>query len=224
MLVKPARHNLFIIQLPNADTMDRVLESGPWHIQNKPLIVRKWEPGLQSLEFNMRKLPIWVHLGNVPLEIFTNKGLSYIASILGTPLYMDRITARQERLAYAKICVEIEACKEIPQTIEIVMGNGSTVTISVEVPWYPQNCSGCCIFGHNDKNCPFKPSDANREIAKVWRPKIVKQIDGEKESHQHTEVEVNAMLIAETQKKKTNCGSRRITAPKQDNGWNEKCC
>ena len=37
--VKPTRPNLFIIQLPNSDARDRVLESRPWHIQNKPLIV-----------------------------------------------------------------------------------------------------------------------------------------------------------------------------------------
>ena len=35
--------NLFIIQFPNSSTRDKVLESGPWHIQNKPIIVRKWE-------------------------------------------------------------------------------------------------------------------------------------------------------------------------------------
>ena len=71
----------------------------------------------------MRKLPIWIHLGNMPLELFTNRGLSYIASTIGNPIYMDHITARQERLAFAKVCVEIEASFEIPRTIEIVIGN-----------------------------------------------------------------------------------------------------
>ena len=37
--IRPARLNLFIIQLPNAATRDKVLEEGPWHIQNQPLIV-----------------------------------------------------------------------------------------------------------------------------------------------------------------------------------------
>ena len=41
---RPAGPNLFIIQFPNSSTRDRVLESGSWHIQSKPLIVRKWEP------------------------------------------------------------------------------------------------------------------------------------------------------------------------------------
>ena len=91
--IRPAGVNLFIIQFQNAVIRDKVLEEGPWHIQNQPLIVRKWEPGLASLEFDMTKLPIWIHLGKVLLELFTQKGLSYIASAIGSPLYMDRITA-----------------------------------------------------------------------------------------------------------------------------------
>ena len=39
--IRPVSHNLFIIQFLNLATRDRVLESGQWHIQNKPLIVRK---------------------------------------------------------------------------------------------------------------------------------------------------------------------------------------
>ena len=43
----------------------------------------------------MERLPIWVHLGNVPLELFTLDGLSYIANAIGNPLYMDKCTACQ---------------------------------------------------------------------------------------------------------------------------------
>ena len=71
MDIRPAGHNLFIIQFSSSAMRDRVLESGPWHIQNKPLIFRKWEPEMRSLEFNMARLPIWVHLGNIPLELFS---------------------------------------------------------------------------------------------------------------------------------------------------------
>ena len=95
MDLKPAGQNLFIIQFSNESTRDRVLEVGPWHIQNKSLIVRKWQPKLSTLEFNMAKLLIWIQLSNVPLELFTQRGISYIASAMENPLYMDRITANQ---------------------------------------------------------------------------------------------------------------------------------
>ena len=95
VVVKPVGSNTFIIQLPNALSRDRVLEGGPCNIQNIPLIVRKWEPDMESLDFNMKKLPIRIHLRNVPLELFTKNGLSYLASTVGNPLYMDRITVNK---------------------------------------------------------------------------------------------------------------------------------
>ncbi|XVF60890.1 hypothetical protein PTKIN_Ptkin08bG0084500 [Pterospermum kingtungense] len=80
--IRSAGKNLFIIQFPNVNVRDWVLESGPWHIQHQPLIVRKWEEGMDSLDFNMARLLVWVNLYNVPLEAFSKKGLSYIASVL----------------------------------------------------------------------------------------------------------------------------------------------
>ena len=79
---------------------------------------------------------------------------------------MDRITAKQQRLTFAKIFVEVDANVEIPRFIEVKMQNGSIMAIKVEVPWRPQKCSQCKIFGHMDKNCPVKVSNP---MAKLWK-------------------------------------------------------
>ena len=137
----------------------------------------------------MAKLPIWIQLANIPLELFTQKGISYIASGLGNPLYMDRITARQQRLAFAKVCVEIDAGMEIPRFLEVELRNGSTVHVQVDIPWIPIKCSHCKIFGHADKACSRK---VMKEVATVWVPKkttknenhIVEQTRQEKEERE----------------------------------------
>ena len=127
------------------------------------------DAGYGNACFNMSKMPMWIHLGNLPLELFTKNGLSYLASALGNPLYMDRITANQQRLAFAKICVEVDASMEIPKFIEVKRRNGSMITIFVDVPWWPSKCSHCRIFGHVDRSCPKK---ANIASTKVWIPKV----------------------------------------------------
>ncbi|XVF83564.1 hypothetical protein PTKIN_Ptkin16aG0499300 [Pterospermum kingtungense] len=127
--VKPTRQNLFLVKFPCSDLRDKVLETRPWHIQNRPLIIRKWESRLQALDFDLKKIPVWIHLSNVPLELFTRRGLSYIASVLGVPLYMDRFTASQQRLAFAKVCVELDASKEIPKEIKVEMKDGHLVYV-----------------------------------------------------------------------------------------------
>ncbi|MBA0750228.1 hypothetical protein Gogos_001646 [Gossypium gossypioides] len=63
----------------------------------------------------MDRLPVWIHLKHVPLELFTGGGLSYIASALGNPLYMDGITASKQRLSHAKVCVELSVDQVFPR-------------------------------------------------------------------------------------------------------------
>lgn len=43
----------------------------------------------------------------VPLHMWDNDGLGLIASFLGKTLYADDCTLNQDRLAYARVCIEI---------------------------------------------------------------------------------------------------------------------
>ncbi|XVF61483.1 hypothetical protein PTKIN_Ptkin08bG0133300 [Pterospermum kingtungense] len=61
---------------------------------------------------------------NVPLELFTLMGLSYIASGIGNPLYMDRFTANRELVAYAKVCVENDVSKPISKKLFVRLEDG----------------------------------------------------------------------------------------------------
>ncbi|KAK8709097.1 hypothetical protein V6N13_060127 [Hibiscus sabdariffa] len=166
IVINSAGENLFLFQFHSDDDCDWVLDNGHWHIQNKPLILRKWTPNLKSLEFSMCKLPVWVHLSGVPLELFTNLGLSYISSALGTPLYMDSITACRQRVSYAKVCVEVAADYKFPKFLDVKLRDGAIATVRVEVPWFPPRCTKCCLFGHSDKACIQKHSSSQ-----VWVPK-----------------------------------------------------
>ncbi|XVE86106.1 hypothetical protein DITRI_Ditri18aG0009800 [Diplodiscus trichospermus] len=123
----------------------------------------------------MSKILIRIQLKSVPLELFTHKGLSYIASAVGRPLYMDQITANQQRLAFAKVYVQVGASTVIPSFIEVKMSNRSTVSIKVITPWLSQRCLHCNIFDHFDKYCTKKQNPA----AKVWVPKKSELVETE---------------------------------------------
>ena len=58
-------------------------------------------------------------MSNVPLKLFSQKGISYIATALGNPLYMDSIIAKQQRLADVKVCVEVEASMDILAVLKL---------------------------------------------------------------------------------------------------------
>ncbi|XP_039059739.1 uncharacterized protein LOC120203531 [Hibiscus syriacus] len=134
------------------------------------IILRKWEPSLQNLSFDLSSLPIWVHLYNVPLELFSRLGLSYIGSAIGIPLSMDTVTASKTCLEYTKLCIEIRAKDTIPEQVKVELKDGVKVPIMVKVPWMPARCNFCKIFGHNDKGCTqSKNHDATK--TQYWRKK-----------------------------------------------------
>ncbi|KAJ8759784.1 hypothetical protein K2173_009885 [Erythroxylum novogranatense] len=172
--IKTIATNLYVVRLSSAEARDWVFEHGPWHVQNKPLILRKWEPGMSRLMFDLHKIPVWFHLRNVPLELYSSTGLSYIASAIGVPLYMDSITASQSRLAYAKVCVEIDASIAVPKTIDVILRNGSVCSVWVEIPWLPLKCAQCKTFGHDEKGCSKKKTETQ-----VWVPKVAEPVMAE---------------------------------------------
>ncbi|OMO59336.1 hypothetical protein COLO4_34246 [Corchorus olitorius] len=152
-------------------TCQWILESGPWHVMNRPVVIRKWEYGVTKLDLDLSKFPVSVKLSNVPLKLQTRKGLSFIASGLGIPLYMDRATALKQKLHSAKVYVEIDFKDEIPDFLEVELKDGSLAKIGVEVPWKPPRCSKCKTFGHQD--CSQKV--VTKQVAeKQWIPKNTK--------------------------------------------------
>ncbi|KAE8734194.1 hypothetical protein F3Y22_tig00000778pilonHSYRG00321 [Hibiscus syriacus] len=99
------------------------------------------KPNVRRLEFDHVRMPVWVHLFNVPHELFSKKSLSYIASALGIPLHMDSVTASRQRSEFAKVCIEISVGAVIPKSVEVLLRDGSSFWIRVEVPWLPSSCS-----------------------------------------------------------------------------------
>ncbi|KAK8648745.1 hypothetical protein V6N13_129488 [Hibiscus sabdariffa] len=75
----------------------------------------------------------WIKLWHVPLELYSQTGLGYIACALGKPLYTDRGTLAKQSLEFAKICVELDAKFVLLESVTVDLGMGRTVDISVDV-------------------------------------------------------------------------------------------
>lgn len=93
------------------------------------------------------------------MHLYNAEGISYIANVIGKPLYMDRSKANQAYLDFAGVCIEVQADKEIEQTIKLDVGNNLVSEVQVVVPWMPTKCRKCLEFGHK---CDDKPIMENQ--------------------------------------------------------------
>jgi hypothetical protein len=146
-----------------------VLEAQLWHIANKPLILRRWTPGMQLLKISVSSVPVWIKLHNLPMEFWNATCLSYVASGVGKPLCADSVTEEQLRLGFARVLVEVNIDSDFPKEVEIAGLNGQTVVVGIEYPWIPLKCKKCKTFGHASHTC-------NRVEKSVWIPKKPDQV------------------------------------------------
>ncbi|PWA66504.1 ATPase, F1/V1/A1 complex, alpha/beta subunit, Zinc knuckle CX2CX4HX4C [Artemisia annua] len=110
----------------------------------------------------------WMLL-NVPLEAWSVKGISSLASCLGKPLIIDEVTTNvcktgMGRLSFARVLIELDAEKQFKHVIEIAYrkkdaSTSMTKYVQVEYTWKPTRCSYCCVFGHDDVNCRLIPRE-----------------------------------------------------------------
>ncbi|GKB83822.1 RNA-directed DNA polymerase, eukaryota, reverse transcriptase zinc-binding domain protein [Tanacetum coccineum] len=81
------------------------------------------EPNGHLWEAKPDKIPLWIKMYDVPLEAWTSKGISTLASGLGKPLIMDKMTARmcqfgKGRIGYARCSKRPRSEEEKRQDIE----------------------------------------------------------------------------------------------------------
>ncbi|PKI54300.1 hypothetical protein CRG98_025315 [Punica granatum] len=48
----------------------------------------------------------------------------------------------------ARVCVEVDVSKEVPDTLRLRKGTYHYMEIDAETPWLPPRCKKCHVFGH----------------------------------------------------------------------------
>jgi hypothetical protein len=97
---------IFLIKFENQQARDGAHEAGMWHIDNKPLILRKWIPKKQMLKFQSTKLPVWVKFSDTTVPCQTPNGLTYRSSGAGI-LCTWTLTASRIRLLTLEFVCDI---------------------------------------------------------------------------------------------------------------------
>ncbi|GJZ60766.1 putative reverse transcriptase domain-containing protein [Tanacetum coccineum] len=155
---------LFSFQFSYMDGLDAILENGPWFIRNNPLILKKWHPDVNLLKEDVGNVPVWVKLHCVPVTVFSEDGLSAIATKLGIPLMLNSYTSDMcmqswGRSSYARAMIELRADVELKYNIVVAMPKITKerfymCNIHVEYEWKPPRCACCKVFGHFQEECP----------------------------------------------------------------------
>ncbi|KAL0286395.1 UNVERIFIED_CONTAM: hypothetical protein Sradi_7149300 [Sesamum radiatum] len=100
--------------------MEDVIEGGPWLFQGQPIVLQPWEQGMSLRRQKHTQIPVWIRLRHLPMEYWTDEGLSTVASGVGTPLYTDGITKDCSRLDFARVCVMLDFNSALPKHLVVI--------------------------------------------------------------------------------------------------------
>ena len=147
----------------------------------------KWKPRLTLSIAMLHYIPVWAQFYNIPIELWTKKGLSLIASAIGKPLYADSATEVRSCVNFARICVEVDASHPLVEEFDVEMlgedGSSTMVPIRVSYQWKPPSCSFCQVFGHSSDSC----SKVDVPEATQLETPLLTSMEADKTTHQSPE-------------------------------------
>lgn len=116
---------------------------------NQLLLLKRWKRMMKLTKEYVSQIPMWVKLFHVPMEYWDFEGLSRIASLIGTPLFIDNLTSSGTRISFARVCVEVNVESTLPQSF-FVKCEEEVVEIRVKYQGLPAKCEHCKVFGHKE--------------------------------------------------------------------------
>ena len=138
----------YIIKFKSLNDMNEVMYSGPYTISNRPIILKQWSAEFEFGKEFLTEIPLWANFPKLPLNCWGAGSLSHIASAIGVPLFADECTTKQTRISYARMLIEVNVTKPVPEKIAVKDPNGRTFTQDVVMEWKPLYCEKCQRIGH----------------------------------------------------------------------------
>lgn len=151
----------------NPHVRQRILKRGMWNIADVPLVVSKWSP-ITEESTPEATVPLWVHLKNVPMNMFSWEGLSFMTSAVGIPDRLHPETAAYTTFEVAKVFVNADLEKDFPKAINFTI-NGKVHCIEYTYPWLPSRCDEYGKWDHLEQRWAEEEGNTRGENAKSRR-------------------------------------------------------
>nr|KYP71396.1 Retrovirus-related Pol polyprotein LINE-1 [Cajanus cajan] len=140
--------DFYLVQFTAAEDYQHALFEGPWMIMDHYIVVQRWRPFFLVTSAKVQKIAVWIHIPNLPIQLFKDKFLWRVGSKLGNMLKIDKLTSVQSRGRFARICVEIHLGRKLVSQIN-VLGH----ILKLEYEGLHSICFECGRYGHKKSQC-----------------------------------------------------------------------
>lgn len=161
----------FIVKFLTEADRDAVIQEGPWFWGSTGLFITPWSPEFDANSMVVTKMPVWVRLHNLPIHLWTDQVLAGIGNTIGRFIKWDTQRLEERIFTYARICVEVDLSKGLPDQIQLKHRQRSW-TQGLDYENTAFRCRICRQTGHLQNTCPAAKKDSRR------KRKTEKQVKG----------------------------------------------
>ena len=206
-----------LFRIEDAATRNRILNRKFWHISEVPLMLGEWTPETACSPPDLSAMPLWVDLLNVPGYLYSKKGLSFLARTSGKFIKLHPNTERCIRMDVARVLVEVDLTKPLPNKISFKNREGVPALVSISYPWLPPRCPACSRWGHRETDCQAQNqtelSPPGNEANRVVNDSVIMEGSSLNEQTGRASKEIVTNLIAELKSlsEKENLSGGRVS-------------
>lgn len=144
--------NLYQFRFEDKRDMERILNGGPWLIDNQILVLKEWIEGIEECKDAFNKGLLWIQVWNLPLHWMSKETGKKVGSVFGEVKKIIIPETRRKEGKHLKMLVEVDITEPLMKGT-FVKCNGVSRQLQFKYMMCPDFCYNCCIIGHGERSC-----------------------------------------------------------------------
>jgi len=141
----------FTFHFETKEDKDLIFRNGPYFMDSRGLYLNKWTPDFDPELDIPSAVPVWVRLPHLPLHCWGDDSVKAIGNAVGK--YIDRSEPKDNMQACARICVEVDLGRGLPEAIKLKVDDWCHIQ-QLDYEQIPFKCKVCHEYGHFANRCP----------------------------------------------------------------------
>jgi hypothetical protein len=164
----------YVFLFENKADRDLIFRNGPYFMGTRGMYLNQWTPDFSPENDIPSVVPVWVRLPFLPLHCWNDETIKNIGNTLGR--FIDRAEPRDRLQSCARLCVEVDLEKGLPEAIQLTLDGWSYIQ-TVDYEKLPFKCKACHEYGHFAKNCPKATlENPENKAPEQWQPTKRKKV------------------------------------------------
>ncbi|XP_027182097.1 uncharacterized protein LOC113780497 [Coffea eugenioides] len=161
--------NLFQFNIPNPEDRERIVEGGPWVIDNQVLVLNRWEEGIEGNMEAFKMTPLWVQVWNLPVHWVTKEVGRKIGAVFKQvkDVIIPQMGGKKGR--HLNMFVLADLSKPLLKGT-IVKTEGTLKWVAFKHERCSDFCYNCEFVGHRERTCTNQQETSRGNVDNQYGP------------------------------------------------------